>query len=55
MRIPRAWTDADGATAQSPPRPPTVLTVEALRELVELVEALRRRTRNDDGLQRWAL
>jgi hypothetical protein len=44
MRIPRKWTDADGAGTDSPERPPAVFTVEALRELVELVAALRQRT-----------
>ena len=39
MRIPRAWTDADGPT---PPRnaEDTQLTVDALRELMHLVDVL---------------
>ena len=42
MRVPRAWTDADG--------PPTavvaerIFTIEALLELLDRVEAFRRRT-----------
>lgn len=45
MRLPRAWTDADGVT-HSGASPDAVFTVEAIRALVELIEALRgRRTR----------
>jgi hypothetical protein len=45
MRLPRAWTDADGVT-HGGASPDAVFTVEAIRALVELVEALRgRRTR----------
>jgi hypothetical protein len=41
LRVPRAWTDADG-----PPPPPTgatVFTVEVLRELLDHVARLRER------------
>ena len=41
MRVPRSWTDADGAPA--PRAPDTVFSIEALKDLLELVEALRRR------------
>ena len=44
MRVPRAWTDADGVT-QADAGPDAVFTVEAIRALVELVEALRGRDR----------
>ena len=40
MRIPRAWTDADGATARPKAEPDTQLTVNALRELMHLVDVL---------------
>lgn len=40
-RIPRAWTDADGAPPPRP-EPETILTAEALREILSLVESLRR-------------
>jgi hypothetical protein len=38
MRIPRAWTDADGA----PPHRPTeiVFSLEALKDLLRLVDAI---------------
>jgi hypothetical protein len=41
MRVPRAWTDADG----TPPEPAreSVFTVEALRELLDRVARLRER------------
>jgi hypothetical protein len=42
MTLPRAWTDADGASAQNPDAE-TVFSVEAIRTLLEIVEALRRR------------
>lgn len=42
MRVPRAWTDADGVT-QVDADPDAVFTVETIRALVELVEALRGR------------
>ena len=42
MRIPRAWTDADGGSANVGGRE-AVLTVEALREVLQVVDALRRR------------
>jgi hypothetical protein len=40
MRIPRAWTDADGIPP--PPRsgPDTQLTLGSLRDLLRLVDAL---------------
>jgi Family of unknown function (DUF5372) len=44
MRVPRAWTDADGVTPADA-GPDAVFTVEAIRALVELVEALRGRDR----------
>jgi hypothetical protein len=44
MRVPRAWTDADGVTPADA-GPDGVFTVEAIRALVELVEALRGRDR----------
>jgi hypothetical protein len=43
-RIPRAWTDADGAAESREPAAATVFTVDALRELIELVEAILHRT-----------
>lgn len=39
MRIPRAWTDADGMERE--PARESVFTVEALRELLERVALLR--------------
>ena len=39
MRIPRAWTDADGVSPP-PPTPPTALSGDAIRELVALIDAL---------------
>ena len=42
MRLPRAWTDADGVT-HGGAGTDAVFTVEAIRALVELVEALRGR------------
>jgi hypothetical protein len=38
MRIPRAWTDADGAPSHDPAE--TVFSVEALRDLLRLVDAI---------------
>jgi hypothetical protein len=38
MRIPRAWTDADGATPHQPAE--TVFSIEALRDLLRLVDAI---------------
>ncbi len=40
MRIPRAWTDADGATAPPKVKPDTQLTVDVLRELMHLARVL---------------
>lgn len=39
MRLPRAWTDADGLT-NGGADPDAVFTVEAIRALMQLVEAL---------------
>jgi hypothetical protein len=41
MRLPRTWTDADGA----PPHEPTesIFSVEALRDLFRLLDAIGRR------------
>jgi hypothetical protein len=44
MRLPRAWTDADGVTVTDA-GPDAMFTVDAIRALVELVEALRGRDR----------
>ena len=41
MRIPRAWTDADG-TLPNPKQTASVFTVELIRQLSELLRALRR-------------
>jgi hypothetical protein len=43
MRLPRAWTDADGGRVESLPQSPAVFTLGALRDLVGLVHALRGR------------
>ena len=43
MKIPRAWTDADGEHESRQHCPPLVFTVEALRELLDLTDALRHR------------
>jgi len=40
MKIPRAWTDVDGATGREKFLSSTVFTVETLRELMKLVDAL---------------
>jgi hypothetical protein len=40
MRLPRAWTDADGGTVTDA-GPDAVFTVEAIRALMDLVAALR--------------
>jgi len=42
MRIPRAWTDADGAPPYE--RPETVFSIEALRDLLRLVDGISART-----------
>jgi hypothetical protein len=42
MRIPRAWTDADGASTD-PQQGDVIFTSGSLRELFALVEALARR------------
>ncbi len=41
MRLPRAWTDADGASPSN--RTERVFSAEALRELIEHVHVLGRR------------
>ena len=43
MKIPRAWTDADGEQESRQRCHPQVFTVEALRELLDLSDALRHR------------
>ncbi len=43
MRIPRAWTDADGGRVESSPPSAAVFTLGALRDLMGLVQALRGR------------
>jgi hypothetical protein len=40
MRVPRAWTDADGRSAEGPE---SIFTVEALHELAMLLDAFARR------------
>jgi hypothetical protein len=43
MRMPRRFTNADGADGQGPPQPgcaDAVFTVEAIRELMVVVNAL---------------
>jgi hypothetical protein len=47
MRLPRAWTDADGPPAETS-EPDAVFSVDAIRALLEIVEALHRR-RGVDG------
>ena len=42
MRLPRAWTDADGAPSRTC-EPDAVFSVDAIRALLEVVEALQRR------------
>ena len=43
MRIPRAWTDTDGAISPPKAEPDTQLTVHALRELMHLADVLQDR------------
>ena len=43
MRMPRAWTDADGGSVPDELLGTCVYTPESLRELIRLVEALRAR------------
>jgi hypothetical protein len=43
MRLPRAWTDAGGATLPPKFEPDTQLTLASLRDLVRLVDALKDR------------
>jgi hypothetical protein len=42
MRLPRAWTDADGSPAGTSTAD-AVFSVDAIRALLEIVEALLRR------------
>jgi len=42
IRMPRSWTDADGAPVPEP-LPATLVTVDSVRELIALLDALRRR------------
>jgi hypothetical protein len=48
MRLPRAWTDADG-TPSGMSGPDAVFSVDAIRALLEIVEALQRRRVIDAG------
>ena len=48
MRLPRAWTDADGAAAEAS-EPDAVFSVDAIRALLEIVEALQRRRVVDEA------
>lgn len=41
MRLPRAWTDADGCMA--PESVDSIFSVDSVRELVHLVDAIKRR------------
>ena len=41
MRLPRAWTDADGRMTEASTE--RIFSVDALRELIHLVEAMARR------------
>ena len=43
MKIPRAWTNADGEQPVAQRCHPKVFTVEALRELLALTDAFRQR------------
>ena len=42
IRMPRSWTDADGAPVPQS-LPATLVTVSSVRELITLLDALRRR------------
>ena len=48
MRLPRAWTDADGAAAEAS-EPDAVFSVDSIRSLLEMVEALHRRRVVDEA------
>ena len=48
VRIPRSWTDADGARVEDEVCD-HVFTADALRELVALINSLARRTSLDDA------
>ena len=43
MKLPRAWTNADGERSSARVFRPQVFTVAALRELLDLTDALRQR------------
>jgi len=43
MKMPRAWTNAGGATGVVEALRCSVFTIEGVRELIDLVSALRRR------------
>ena len=43
MKMPRAWTDADGGAPTAEPSISSVFTIEALRELLNLLGTLRNR------------
>jgi hypothetical protein len=44
MKVPRTWTDADGAKERDDDESESFFTVDAIRELSELTEALGRRS-----------
>ena len=44
MRIPRRWTNADGASNDGQPERITVFNIDSLRRLLELVEAFLQRS-----------
>jgi hypothetical protein len=48
MRLPREWTNADGAPAETS-EADAVFSVDAIRALLEIVEALHRREAVDAG------
>jgi len=43
MKIPRSWTDMDGASENQQVPSGTALTMGSIRELLELMEAICRR------------
>jgi hypothetical protein len=47
MRVPRAWTDADGAPPQNSVE--RVFSVDAMRELIQLVDGLLQRPTEGSG------
>ena len=44
MKIPRQWTDADGAQVCPDLQGESKLSIQGLREFLQLLEALRKRT-----------